>query len=125
MRGNPEGRSPLEPILSDPRIENHCESRLPDARSGIAVSIPRTMSSVDVLATSCPALNAASRNMWKFTKYGFFSIGRVKTSYGIGNGSLLESINPDRLYIRARWNEHLTALQLRFAQLSTLRIEQT
>ena len=56
--------------------------------------------------------------MWIFTRYGFFSIACPKIAYAES-----DSLQEDRLMIRARRRKHLEALQARFPELTSLAIE--
>ena len=51
--------------------------------------------------------------MWLFTKYGFYSAVCARQ----GDGSHGQSVDPDRIMVRARVRNHLEALKDRFADL--------
>ena len=60
--------------------------------------------------------------MWIFTKYGFYSVVCARKGKG-GHG---QPVDPDRVMIRARDENHLKALQKRFPlELGSLEIFQT
>ena len=51
--------------------------------------------------------------MWVFTKYGFFSAVCARQ----GEGGHRQSIDPDRIMVRARVRSHLEAIKERFSDL--------
>ena len=51
--------------------------------------------------------------MWIFTKHGFFSAVCARQ----GDGKHGQSVDPDRIMVRARVREHLDALKKRFPDL--------
>ena len=53
--------------------------------------------------------------MWIFTKHGFFSAVCARQ----GNGSHSQSVDPNRIMVRARVKSHLEALKTHFSELMT------
>lgn len=51
--------------------------------------------------------------MWLFTKHGFYSVVCARQ----GDGSHGQSVDPDRIMVRARVRSHLEALKQRFDDL--------
>ncbi len=63
--------------------------------------------------------------MWLFTRYGFFSVVCPTESYGFVDSRELTGVQEERVAIRARWRNHLEALQRRFPELSGSEIQIT
>jgi hypothetical protein len=60
--------------------------------------------------------------MWIFTKYGFYSVVCARK----GKGRHGQPVDPDRMMIRARDEDHLEALQERFPdQIGSCQIQKT
>lgn len=57
--------------------------------------------------------------MWIFTKYGFFSAVCARKGFG----SWKDPVDPDRMMIRGRSQEHLEHLVARFPNLATPSVE--